>query len=116
MKIPEQFTTLITIAGGMRTMLALVMITSAGCTSPDTHTQGDTVAYYNRAVAELAKGDLEGAIADYTKAIELKPDEERGYGVRSLVERTKGDFDAAVLTSASGPQVKVPAGVGVDEL
>jgi len=31
------------------------------------------VAYNNRANARRGKGDLEGAIADYTKAVELIP-------------------------------------------
>jgi Tfp pilus assembly protein PilF len=87
-------------------MLALVMITSAGCTSPDTHTQGDTVAYYNRAVAELAKGDLEGAIADYTKAIELEPNNFRAYDNRGVLKQAKGDMDGAIADYSKAIELK----------
>jgi len=33
----------------------------------------DAGAYFNRSLAKKAKGDLAGASADYSKAIELEP-------------------------------------------
>ena len=39
--------------------------------------------YYNRGLAHSKKGELELAIADYTKAIELKPDYADAYYRRS---------------------------------
>jgi len=42
-----------------------------------------------------AKGDLDGAIADYTKAIELKPDSALAYYNRSDAKQAKGDLDGA---------------------
>jgi len=35
----------------------------------------DATNYFNSARAKFNKGDMDGAIADYTKAIELKPNE-----------------------------------------
>ena len=53
------------------------------------------VAYYYRGVAKQAKGDSDGAIADYTKAIELKPDFAMAYYNRGLAKGAKGDLDGA---------------------
>ena len=36
--------------------------------------QGCATVYYNRGLAHSRNGELELAIANYTKAIELKPD------------------------------------------
>jgi tetratricopeptide (TPR) repeat protein len=51
----------------------------------------DADAYYNRGVAKGAKGDLDGAIADYSKAIELKPDYAEPYNNRGIVKGAKED-------------------------
>jgi len=89
-------------------MLALVLIAAAGCTSPevkqhgmgptwrDTHPQADALAYLNRSNAKYTKGDMNGAIADATKAIELKPDDVIAYFNRGIEKHTKGDMDGAI--------------------
>ena len=41
------------------------------------------------------KGDMEGAIADHTKAIELKPDFANAYHSRGIAKQAKGDMDGA---------------------
>ena len=56
--------------------------------------------YYNRGVAHSKKGELELAIADYTRAIELKPDYadayySRGGALLRLGEREKAEADLA---------------------
>ena len=56
--------------------------------------------YYNRGLAHSKKGELELAIADYTKAIELKPDYADAYYSRGgaflrLGEREKAEADLA---------------------
>ena len=58
--------------------------------------------YYNRGVAHSKKGELERAIADYTKAIELKPDYADAYYSRGGAwlrlgkrEEAKSDLAAA---------------------
>ena len=50
-------------------------------------------AYYNRGNAKQAKGDLEGAMADFNRAIELDP---RYAEVRGDVLLAKGDRDGAL--------------------
>ena len=57
--------------------------------------------YYNRGVAHAKKGEVELAIEDYTKAIELKPDYadayyNRGGAFLRLGEREKAKSDLAV--------------------
>src|SRR3954470_12114946 len=43
-----------------------------------------------------AQGDLDGALADYTKAIELKPDFAVAYSNRSLVRLARKDVTGAL--------------------
>ena len=56
--------------------------------------QGQTpttaVDYNNRGLAQKGKGDLDGAIADYTKAIEIDPRNAEAYKNRGLALLTKG--------------------------
>lgn len=53
-------------------------------------------AYAKRGVLEQSKGDLDGAMADFNKAIEIKPDFTETYTVRGLVKQYKGDLDGAI--------------------
>ncbi len=50
----------------------------------------------NRAFAEKANGDLKGAIADFTKAIKIRPDDAAVYNDRGLAEYAKGDWKSAI--------------------
>ena len=51
----------------------------------------------NRGFAYQAdKGDFDAAIADYTKAIELNPEDADTYHIRGFAYADKGDFDAAI--------------------
>jgi tetratricopeptide (TPR) repeat protein len=52
--------------------------------------------YCNRGVARQKKGDLDGALADYNRAIELNPQDATPYNNRGLVKATKGDLDGAL--------------------
>src|SRR5271166_2035949 len=56
----------------------------------------DAEAYYNRGNVKQAKGDSDGAITDYSKAIELKPDFAEPYYNRGVAKQAKGDFDGAI--------------------
>ena len=53
-------------------------------------------AYFNRALAEQKKGDLDGALADYSKTIELDPDFYNYYICRGSVKDQKGDWEGAI--------------------
>ncbi len=53
-------------------------------------------AYINRGQVRQSQRDFEGAIADYSKAIELKPDA-GAYYVRGTVRQAKRDMDGALV-------------------
>jgi len=53
--------------------------------------------YYNkRGLAKEAKGDHDGAIADFNCAIELCPKQPRAYMDRGFAKQAKGDVDGAI--------------------
>jgi TPR repeat protein len=54
------------------------------------------VIYLSRGLKRAAKGDLEGAIADYDQAIRLRPGVAFAYQARSFSRRQKGDLDGAI--------------------
>jgi len=43
-----------------------------------------------------ARGDLDGALADYNRAIELKPDMAAAYNNRAEIKRAKADLEGAL--------------------
>ena len=59
-------------------------------------THASAVDYYNRGNGRGAKGDLEGAIGDYTKAIEIDPRYVGAYNSRGLARGAKGDLEGAI--------------------
>jgi tetratricopeptide (TPR) repeat protein len=56
----------------------------------------DAAYYSQRASARMAKGDFSGALADYNRAIELKPDYVDAYIGRGGAEYKKGDPESAL--------------------
>ena len=54
------------------------------------------VAYNNRGVTYVVKGDHDQAIQDYGKAIALNPDNAEPYCNRGIAYRKKGDHDQAI--------------------
>lgn len=54
-------------------------------------------AYTQRGVLKQSKGDSDGALADFNKAIEIKPDFTEVYCVRGYVKQCKGDLDGAFI-------------------
>lgn len=52
--------------------------------------------YCNRGVARQKKGDLDGALADFSQAIELNPQDSTAYNNRGLAQMAKGDLDSAL--------------------
>jgi len=53
-------------------------------------------AYNDQGMAKDKKGDFDGAIADYTHAIELDPTFTGAYYNRGLAKKHKGDLDGAI--------------------
>jgi len=52
-------------------------------------------AFAQRGRLEQQNGDLDGALADFNKAIEIKPDFTEAYAIRGYVKQCKGDLDGA---------------------
>jgi tetratricopeptide (TPR) repeat protein len=52
--------------------------------------------FYQRGLVRQEKGDVEGAIADFSKAIEIDPQHADAYYNRGSLRQTKGDMDAAI--------------------
>ncbi len=52
--------------------------------------------YNNRGLAKEGKGDHDGAIADYNRAIELNPKYAGACNNRGLAKQAKGDLDGAI--------------------
>lgn len=53
------------------------------------------VDYFNGGVGRQAKGDWDGAIADFTKAIQLKPNDASAYNNRGRARNATGDVEGA---------------------
>jgi len=62
------------------------------------------IARVGRALALDRKGDLDGALADFTEAIRLDPDDSLALSDRGVLWREKGDIDRAIadFTAAIG--------------
>jgi lipoprotein NlpI len=58
---------------------------------------GDETNYFNRGIAKGKKRDFDGAIADFTKAIELNPQDAKAYRNRGFLKADRGDLDGAMM-------------------
>ena len=56
----------------------------------------DAEFYLKRGRLYADKGELERAAAEYTRAIELRPDDQRAYRLRAEAHRATGDLDRAL--------------------
>ena len=56
----------------------------------------NSMFYFNRAFDKEKKGDYLGAIADYTKAIEIDPEDIESYNNRGLVKHELEDYSGAI--------------------
>ena len=62
----------------------------------------------NRGWAKQTKGDLDGALADYSKAIQLKPDYATAYSNRGGVKRAEGDLFGAMNDLDKAAELNAP--------
>src|SRR5262245_6576499 len=67
-----------------------------GCSAMIQHNPKDVVAYHNRGEAYGLKGDVNRAISDYDKAIELSPNYAPAFNSRGRAFASKGDYARAV--------------------
>ncbi len=74
-------------------MCGVVLLALSGPATAQAQSAAD---YRDQAQAKSERGDLDGAIADFTKAIELDPDHARTYARRGDARKGKGDLDGAI--------------------
>ncbi len=84
---------LLTKATKLRVFLFLACCSALGSVAVGQTTDHD---FLNRGVARQSKKDWAGAIADYTRAIELNPQNALALNNRGLVKMEKGDLDGAL--------------------
>lgn len=63
-------------------------------------------AFYNRALARYANGDLDSALADYDQGIRLKPTDPSALNNRGTLRREKGDLDGALADITTAIHLK----------
>jgi tetratricopeptide (TPR) repeat protein len=87
----------------MMRMIVIVSATLLGLVGPS---WADWRSEFDAGNAAFSKGDLDTAITDYTKAIELKPDFADAYYNRSVVYRGKGLYERAVVDTTKAIELK----------
>ena len=71
--------------------------------------------YYNRGLAYAKKGEVELAIADYTKAIALKPDYADAYYRRSKAWLRLGETEKAKSDMKTASKIGIKSTTALDE-
>ncbi len=72
---------------------------------------GVALAYGSRGSAKQALNDLDGAMKDYNKAIEINPKSHRAYNHRGVVKSTLKDFEGAILDYSKAIESKPKFGL-----
>jgi tetratricopeptide (TPR) repeat protein len=67
-----------------------------GCAISDYTTANNATAYLGRGTAHLKAFDFDSAIADFTRAIELNPNDDSAYTNRGGAHYEKAEFDHAI--------------------
>ena len=83
-------------------LVLLSTLTMPGCTFG----QKTAEDFVNRGNAKKAKGDLDGAIADYSKAIERIPEYANAYYNRGNAKKARGDQVGADADFAQAAKLK----------
>jgi tetratricopeptide (TPR) repeat protein len=76
-----------------------------GCSEMIQRAPKDATAYHNRAVAYGLAGDIDSAIADYTKVIEIAPDTVSAYENRGRAYANRGDYARATADQAKAKEL-----------
>jgi tRNA A-37 threonylcarbamoyl transferase component Bud32 len=84
-------------------LLALGLAIFHNGVKPD---HGQAAVYRSRGDVKQGNNDLGGAIADYTKAIELKPDDASTYHSRGDAKKAKGDLAGASVDYSKAIELK----------
>ena len=71
--------------------------------------------YYNRGLAHSKNGEFDKAIADYTKAIELKPDYADAYYRRSKAWLHLGEIEKAKADMKTASEIGINSRTALDE-
>jgi len=79
------------------TILLLLFATACQKSANSTDNPQTSADYYNRGVERQNKGDMDGALADYTKAIELDPKNSFAYNNRGNIKQDKGKPKEAIV-------------------
>ena len=76
--------------------LSIVILMHTKCLEQNLSPQIQLIVYNNRGIARNDKGDLDGAIADFNKAISINPNISEVYNNRGNARNDKGDLDGAI--------------------
>jgi tetratricopeptide (TPR) repeat protein len=79
----------------MKTALIAALLVAASLVFPINGVAQTATEFNDRGVAKWRKGDLDGAIADYNRAVELDPKYAAAYYNRGVAKWQKGDLDGA---------------------
>lgn len=72
------------------------MASDAETANPSAANSGDAVSHDDEGVVKFARNDYDGAIMEFSRAIELSPDWASAYYHRAGPELSKDDFDGAI--------------------
>ena len=80
-----------------------------GCSALIQRAPKDATVYHNRAVAHGLAGDVDSAIADYSKAIEIEPSNASAYDNRGRAYAMKGDHARAAEDQTKAEELMAKA-------
>jgi tetratricopeptide (TPR) repeat protein len=88
--------------------LLAVLLAMVSASASQGQVSGSAASYFDRGINWYAKGELEKAITDFTKALEINPQLAEAYKNRGTAQFVKGntekaiaDFDQAIATNPS---------------
>ncbi len=62
--------------------------------------------YYQSGIRKYDKGNILGALADFDKAIEMRPNYANAYYGRGVVKKATGDLDGAITDLTKAIQIR----------